>query len=159
MFALPLIELSTHTRAGLGQWLGEAIATAGLVLTILALARHRAAAIAAGVALYIGAAYWFTSSTSFANPAVTIARSLTDTFSGVAPRDVLPFIAAQLAGALLGSAIAAVLLNPGKTSGAPSAEPKKALSEIVSAAGVQAPDTRPTASRQDARQHARTPRG
>jgi glycerol uptake facilitator-like aquaporin len=120
MFALPLIEQSSHHRAGLGQWLGEGVATAGLVFTILTLARHRASAVAAGVALYIGAAYWFTSSTSFANPAVTIARSLTDTFSGIAPPDVLPFIAAQLAGALLGSAIAALLLHEAKAT--PSAE-------------------------------------
>jgi glycerol uptake facilitator-like aquaporin len=122
MFALPLTQQSSHHRTGLGQWLGEGIATAGLVFTIFTLARHRASAVAAGVALYIGAAYWFTSSTSFANPAVTIARSLTDTFSGVAPSDVLPFIAAQLAGALLGGAMAALLLNEGKTIGAPSAE-------------------------------------
>lgn len=100
MFDLPAFVLSGHRRFGPGQWLGEGIATFGLVLTILGLARSRPKAVAAAVALYIGAAYWFTSSTSFANPAVTIARALTDTFSGIAPQDAPYFIAAQFAGAL-----------------------------------------------------------
>ena len=99
MFGLPILQFSGHARAGIGQWTGEFVATFGLVLTILGLLRHRPAAIPAGVALYIVAAYWFTSSTSFANPAITVARSLSDTFAGIAPGDVPAFILAQLAGA------------------------------------------------------------
>ena len=100
MFSLPIIQLSAHLRDGPGQWLGEFIATFGLVLTILLTVRHRPASVPASVALYIAAAYWFTSSTSFANPAITIARSLSDTFAGIAPASVPGFIAAQLAGAM-----------------------------------------------------------
>lgn len=100
MFGLPILQVSDHVRTGPGQWLGEFVATFGLVLTILGTARHRPAAIPASVALYITAAYWFTSSTSFANPAITIARSLSDSFAGIAPADVPGFIAAQLFGAL-----------------------------------------------------------
>ncbi len=86
-------------RHGLGQWAGEAIATFGLILTIIGTVRHRPQWVAATVALYITAAYWFTSSTSFANPAITVARSLSDTFAGIAPADVPPFVVAQLLGA------------------------------------------------------------
>lgn len=100
MFDLPVLQLSHHLRAGPGQWLGEFIATFGLVATILLTARHRPQSIPASVALYIAAAYWFTSSTSFANPAITLARALTDTFAGIAPANVPMFVAAQLAGAL-----------------------------------------------------------
>ncbi|MDE2435484.1 MAG: aquaporin [Sphingomonadales bacterium] len=100
MFGLPVIQTSQHLRGGAGQWLGEFIATFGLVATILLTARNRPAAIPASVALYIAAAYWFTSSTSFANPAITVARSLSDSFAGIAPSSVPGFIAAQLAGAL-----------------------------------------------------------
>lgn len=100
MFDLPIVQFSTHSRTGAGQWLGEFVATFGLLLTIIGTARHRAQAVPAAVALYITAAYWFTSSTSFANPAITVARSLSDTFAGIAPADVPGFIAAQLAGAL-----------------------------------------------------------
>ena len=100
MFDLPIIQLSQHVRSGPGQWLGEFIATFGLVLTILLTLRHRAASVPASVALYIAAAYWFTSSTSFANPAITLARSLSDTFAGIAPSSVPGFIVAQFAGAL-----------------------------------------------------------
>lgn len=100
MFDLPLLQLSTHTRTGAGQWLGEFVATFGLLLTIIGTLRHRAEAVPTAVALYITAAYWFTSSTSFANPAITVARSLSDTFAGIAPIDAPGFIAAQLAGAL-----------------------------------------------------------
>lgn len=100
MFDLPIWQLSQHSRTGAGQWLGEFIATFGLLLTILGTAKHRPEAVPASVALYIVAAYWFTSSTSFANPAITIARSLSDSFAGIAPADVPGFIAAQLAGAL-----------------------------------------------------------
>ena len=100
MFDLPVLQLSQHLRSGPGQWLGEFVATFGLILTILLTARHRAASVPASVALYIAAAYWFTSSTSFANPAITLARSLSDTFAGIAPASVAGFVAAQLAGAL-----------------------------------------------------------
>ena len=100
MFAVPLFQLSTTVRAGSGQLIGEAIATFGLVLTILGTAKVRPNAVAGSVALYIVAAYWFTSSTSFANPAITIARSLTDSFAGIAPTCVPGFIVAQIAGAV-----------------------------------------------------------
>ncbi len=112
MFGEPVIQLSTHVRSGTGQWLGEFIATFGLVLTILGTSRHRPAAIAASVALYITAAYWFTSSTSFANPAITVARSLSDTFAGIAPGNVAGFILAQLAGALAAHGAAKLLFPP-----------------------------------------------
>ena len=101
MFDLEILQFSTKARAGIGQWSGEGIATFGLVLSILGLIRHKPDAIPAGVALYITAAYWFTSSTSFANPAITIVRSLSDTFAGIAPADVPAFVAAQLVGAVL----------------------------------------------------------
>ena len=99
MFDLPTLQLSLKARTGMGQWAGEAIATFGLILTILGTVRHRPQWVPASVALYITAAYWFTSSTSFANPAITVARSLSDTFAGIAPADVPAFVAAQLLGA------------------------------------------------------------
>lgn len=99
MFELPTLQLSLKARSGLGQGVGEAIATFGLILTILGTVRHRKEWVPASVALYITAAYWFTSSTSFANPAITVARSLSNTFAGIAPRDVPLFILAQLIGA------------------------------------------------------------
>ncbi len=100
MFDVPLFQASTHIRTGAGQWLGEFVATFGLVMTILLTVRHRPDSVPQSVALYITAAYWFTSSTSFANPAITIARSLSDSFAGIAPADAPAFIAAQFAGAL-----------------------------------------------------------
>jgi glycerol uptake facilitator-like aquaporin len=112
MFDLPTLQLSVKARTGLGQWTGEAIATFGLILTILGTVRNRPAAVPASVALYIVAAYWFTSSTSFANPAITVARSLSDTFAGIAPHDVPLFILAQLAGAALGAVVATFLFAP-----------------------------------------------
>jgi len=112
MFDLPALQLSVKARTGLGQWLGEAIATFGLILTILGTVRHRRGWVPASVALYIAAAYWFTSSTSFANPAITVARSLSNTFSGIAPRDVPAFIIAQLIGAALAALTAKILLPP-----------------------------------------------
>ncbi|MEM6826319.1 MAG: MIP/aquaporin family protein [Pseudomonadota bacterium] len=112
MFDLPIFQFSTKARAGVGQWTGEFVATFGLVLTILVLLRYRASAIPAAVALYITSAYWFTSSTSFANPAITIVRSLSDTFAGIAPADVPLFIVAQLVGAMAATAIAAWLTAP-----------------------------------------------
>ena len=99
MFDLAVLQLSLKSRTGTGQWIGEAIATFGLILTILGTMKHRPTAVPASVALYIGAAYWFTSSTSFANPAITVVRSLSDSFAGIAPRDVPMFIVAQLIGA------------------------------------------------------------
>lgn len=100
MFGLPVIQVSQHLRGGAGQWLGEFIATFGLVVTILLTLRARAEAAATSVALYITAAYWFTSSTSFANPAIAVARALSDTFAGIAPASLPGFVAAQFAGAL-----------------------------------------------------------
>ncbi len=100
MFDEPIIQLSGHVRNGPGQLIGEAVATFGLVLTILGTKKTRPTSIPASVALYITAAYWFTSSTSFANPAITIARSLSDSFAGIAPVGVPAFIAAQLTGAV-----------------------------------------------------------
>jgi glycerol uptake facilitator-like aquaporin len=111
MFDLPTLQLSVKARTGLGQWTGEAIATFGLILTILGTVRHRPAWVPASVALYIVAAYWFTSSTSFANPAITIARSLSNSFAGIAPHDVPLFIAAQLIGAAAGAALARGLFD------------------------------------------------
>ncbi|WP_305067583.1 hypothetical protein [Lysobacter sp. ESA13C] len=94
------------------QWISEAVATFGLLLTILLGIRHRPTAVPALVASYIFAAYWFTASTSFANPAVTLARSLTETFAGIRPEDVLGFVLAQLLGMLAGRTVAG-WLNPG----------------------------------------------
>ena len=105
MFALPLLDASLRVRSGGAQWLAEAVAAFGLVATILAGIRFNRSAVPWLVGLYITAAYWFTSSTSFANPAVAIARSLTNTFSGIRPADLPGFIAAEL-----GGAVAALLL-------------------------------------------------
>ncbi|MCY7340071.1 MAG: aquaporin family protein [Sphingomonas bacterium] len=106
MFELPLVEFSTKLRIGPGQWLAEIIATFGLLLTILGTVRHRPASVPASVALYITTAYWFTSSTSFVNPTITIARSLSDSFAGITPASVPAFIAAQLTGAGLALIVA-----------------------------------------------------
>ena len=114
MFDLPLIQPGTHVRTGVPQWISEAVATFGLLLTILVGIRNRPNAIPVLVASYIFAAYWFTASTSFANPAVTLARSLTQTFAGIRPDDVLGFVIAQLVGTLAGCAIAS-LLKPVET--------------------------------------------
>lgn len=116
MFDLPTLQFAAKARTGLGQWAGEFIATFGLVLTILGTARYRPQAVAASVALYITAAYWFTSSTSFANPAITVARSLSDTFAGIAPFDVPMFVAAQIGGALAAGAAANLLFDDNRRS-------------------------------------------
>jgi glycerol uptake facilitator-like aquaporin len=99
MFEEPLFQLSTKMRSGVSQWSSEWVATFGLVLSILLTLRAKPSAIPAVVGLYITAAYWFTASTSFANPAMTLARSLSDTFAGIQLADVPPFVIAQLAGA------------------------------------------------------------
>jgi glycerol uptake facilitator-like aquaporin len=105
MFDLPILQISTISRSGIGQWFAEAVATFGLVVTILGCLSRARQAIPYAVGLYITAAYWFTASTSFANPAVTIARSLSDTFAGIAPAGVPAFLAAQLVGAVAAVAL------------------------------------------------------
>ena len=112
MFELPLVQFSGQSRTGAGQWLAEGVATFGLVGAILATLRTRPSAVAAIVGLYISAGYWFTASTSFANPAVTVARAFTDTFSGIAPPDAPAFIGAQLAGAVAATGLFGWLLGP-----------------------------------------------
>jgi glycerol uptake facilitator-like aquaporin len=111
MFGLPLFVLGTTARSGAGQLLGEAVATFGLVMTIGGSSVYGARLVAPAVAAYIAAAYWFTSSTSFANPAVTIARALTPTYAGIRPFDALFFVGAQFAGALLGMAVSGWLFK------------------------------------------------
>lgn len=105
MFELDILQFSTKARTGTGQWAGEAIATFGLLMTILGAVRYRPSWVAPAVGLFISAGYWFTSSTSFANPAITIARGLSDTFAGIAPADIGPFLSAQIAGALIAAAL------------------------------------------------------
>jgi arsenate reductase (thioredoxin) len=128
MFGLAPASLAQHHRAAGHLWLGEVVATAGLILLIVALTRTGRAAIAApAVGAYIGAAYWFTSSTSFANPAVTIGRAFTDTFAGIAPSSLPGFIVAQLVGAGVGLALVMALYpsprRPAASAGAAHAEP------------------------------------
>jgi glycerol uptake facilitator-like aquaporin len=109
MFEMPLIQASLHLRTGPAQWLSEGVATAGLILVVMGSPGPHEAAWR--VAAWIGAAYWFTASTSFANPAITIARSLSDTFAGIAPEHVAGFIASQLCGALVGLFLGKFLLS------------------------------------------------
>lgn len=111
MFALPILELSTTERSEASLWLAEAVATFGLIFTIFGGLRWKPEAVPAAVGLYIVSAYWFTASTSFANPAVTVARSLTDTFSGIQPSGAPGFILAQLAGAVVASLFCRWLLR------------------------------------------------
>jgi len=124
MFQLPIVQTSTHIRTGPAQWLAEGVATLGLVLVVLG---HRRSEDAPWmVAAWIGAAYWFTASTSFANPAITVARSLSDTFAGIRPIDVPGFIAAQMVGAMAAIALGRLLFTETKASAAvrePSAPP------------------------------------
>jgi glycerol uptake facilitator-like aquaporin len=115
MFDLTPVQFSQTARTGIGQWAGEFIATFGLIATILGCVRFRMDALAAAVGVYIAAAVWFTSSTSFANPAVTIARALSNTFSGIAPHHVPAFLLAQIFGAFAGAIVFAWLLKPGAT--------------------------------------------
>lgn len=107
MFSLPLLQAATHVRAGPAQWLAEFVATAGLILVVLGHERPRDAPWM--IAAWIGAAYWFTASTSFANPAITVARALSNTFAGIRPQDVPAFILAQLIGAVAASLVASEL--------------------------------------------------
>ena len=110
MYSLPAVEISTKVRWGSGLWLGEIIATFGLLLVIFGAVRSgRVAVVPFGVGAYIGGAYWFTSSTSFANPAVTVARTLSNTFAGIAPASVVPFVAAQFAGTVLAIIVVRIL--------------------------------------------------
>jgi glycerol uptake facilitator-like aquaporin len=113
MFSLPLLDASLKARTGGAQWLAEAIAAFGLIATILAGLRFARASVPWLVGLYITAAYWFTSSTSFANPAVAVARSMTNTFSGIRPLDLPGFIAAELAGAVVALMLMTWLLREG----------------------------------------------
>ncbi len=117
MFEVEVVQFGAQARTGAGQWLAEAVATFGLVATILATLQARPGAVAAMVGLYISAGYWFTASTSFANPAVTVARSFTDTFSGIAPADAPAFIVAQLVGAVLATTLCGWLLRDGAAGG------------------------------------------
>ncbi|MEV6055292.1 aquaporin [Streptomyces sp. NPDC052107] len=137
MFAEPLVHWSTHDRSAGHLWLGELVATAGLVLLILGLGRTGRARFAPmAVASYIGAAYWFTSSTSFANPAVTIGRAFTDTFAGIAPASVGPFIAAQITGAVVGlGLVASVFARPGPAQTDPDPVPVQGAPELAAPAG------------------------
>lgn len=128
MFELPIIQLSTHVRTGTGQWLAEAVAAFGLVFTILAGLRFRSDAIPWLVGLYIIAAYWFTASTSFANPAVAIARALSNTFAGIRPADLPGFIIAEVLGALIAMSLAGWLLAEPKPAAVP-ANPKLKAAE------------------------------
>ena len=111
MFDLPILQYSIKARSGIGQWTGEAVATFGLILTIIGTVRHRPTWVPASVALYITSAYWFTSSTSFANPAITIVRSMSDSFAGIAPRDVPMFVVGQLLGAAVAVLVSRVLFD------------------------------------------------
>lgn len=115
MFELPIVQFSTHVRAGPAQMLSEGVATFGLLFTILAVSHWRPDAVAASVALVITAGYWWTASTSFANPAITIARSLSDTFAGVRPADAPLFIVGQMSGALLAWITCSILLPKEKS--------------------------------------------
>jgi glycerol uptake facilitator-like aquaporin len=120
MFAEPLVSFSTHDRSAGHLLLGEIVATAGLILLVFGLARTDLLRYApAAVAAYIGAAYWFTSSTSFANPAVTVGRTFTDTFAGIAPGSLPGFVAAQLLGTVVGLALTALLFTPGRRTDGP----------------------------------------
>jgi glycerol uptake facilitator-like aquaporin len=113
MFELPLFQISAHLRTGPAQWLSEVVATAGLILVVIGSSSPNDAAWR--VSAWIGAAYWFTASTSFANPAITIARSLSNTFAGIAPAHVAGFIMSQLCGAVIGLLLARLLLSASTT--------------------------------------------
>jgi len=141
MFELPISQASTHVRTGAAQWLAESVATFGLVLVMVG---HRRSEDAPWmVAAWIGAAYWFTASTSFANPAITIARSLTDTFAGIRPMDVPAFIAAQILGALIALPLGRLLFSKSKA-----AEAVRDLPVLPHAAGRPATQAVETPAKQ-----------
>lgn len=122
MFELPVLQTSMHARTGVAQWISEFVATFGLLLVVLGHRRDQSPAWA--VAAWIGAAYWFTASTSFANPAITIARSLSDTFAGIRPADVAPFLVAQMLGGFAALGVAGILFHVGRVpTRAPTDEP------------------------------------
>jgi len=126
MFDLPLLQLSQHAREGGGQVLSEVVASFGLIAVILGCRRFRPTLVPGAVALYVVAGYWFTASTCFANPAVAIARSLTDSFAGIRPVDVPWFVGAEIAGAILGALLFRWLLGEARESvEAPAATPKR----------------------------------
>lgn len=131
MFELPLLQIATHVRSGPAQFVSEIVATCGLLLVVLGHRRERDAPWL--VALWIGAAYWFTASTSFANPAITVARALTDTFAGIRPADAPAFIAAQLIGATIATGLSRLLLEPTSPRGRDSAEPVPSPEGLASA--------------------------
>ncbi len=116
MFDLPLLQASTHIRTGASQWLSEGVATFGLLTVIAGCVRFRPADIPVAVATYITSAYWFTASTSFANPAVTLARSVTNSFAGIRPADVPGFVLAQFGGAIVATLLARWLFTPAEPS-------------------------------------------
>jgi len=128
MFAAPLVEISHKLREGPSQWFSEFVATFGLIATIAGATRFKPASTASLVGLYIAAAYWFTGSTSFANPAVTLARTLTNSFAGIAPRSAPAFVAAQLAGALAGFFACAWLFAPPAQASHPASATEKITS-------------------------------
>jgi glycerol uptake facilitator-like aquaporin len=125
MFDLPLVQISTHAREGGGQILSEIVASFGLIATILCCRRFRPTLIPGAVALFVVAGYWFTASTCFANPAVAIARSLTDTFAGIRPMDVPWFIGAEIAGAIAAALLFRWLLGESQSGAAPAAAPTR----------------------------------
>ena len=129
MFELPLLQAATKARGGAGQWIAEVVATAGLLLVILRAPAGRAAAM---VAAYIGAAYWFTASTSFANPAAAWGRMFSDSFAGIAPASVPGFVAAQLAGAVVGLVLHRALTPPAA----------RAHPNVIEASGSPGPEAR-----------------
>jgi glycerol uptake facilitator-like aquaporin len=138
MFGLPLLQASAHVRTGLSQWLAEFVATFGLLLVILG--HRREHGVAWLVAAWIGAAYWFTSSTSFANPAITLARGLSDTFAGIRPADALPFILAQILGALAALATGGLMFAADVPSEARSASADGAAQCVGSARSRSRPE-------------------
>lgn len=117
MFALPILQVSTHLREGPAQWFSEFVASFGLVATILGTSRARPEAVPMAVALYIGSAYWFTASTSFANPAAAIGRALTNSFAGIGPGSVGPYVLAELAGALVAWQVMRLISGPDRPHG------------------------------------------
>jgi glycerol uptake facilitator-like aquaporin len=140
MFGLNAVSWSATARTAPHLWIGETVATAGLILLVFALVRTQQTRLApAAVGAYIGAAYWFTSSTSFANPAVTIGRAFTDTFAGISPASVPGFIAAQLAGGAIGAVVVAVLYADRPATATAAATANSTASATAEPAGVRVP--------------------